>query len=132
MSEMSWRTGTTTMTSGIRCGRPTGSHRGTGPGEARADVNGREVAYEVPLPAGEGLVFQLEPTRPGTWTGGMTQEEWQRQRGNVIRLGITPAHGEHGAWHGLLAKIKVVPGKARSTFLGHAGSRDVPPSGLVP
>jgi hypothetical protein len=105
---------------------------GTGPGEARADVNGREVAYEVPLPAGEELVFQLEPTRPGTWTGGMTQEEWQRQRGNVIRLGITAAHGEHGAWQGLLAKIKVVPGKARSTFLGQPGSRDVPPSGLVP
>jgi hypothetical protein len=104
---------------------------GSGPGEARADVNGREVAYEALLPAGEELAFQLEPTRPGTWTGSMTQEEWQRQRGNVIRLGITPAHAEHGTWHGLLAEIKVIPGKARSTFLGHSGSRNVPPGGLV-
>jgi len=40
---------------------------GTGPGQARADRYGREVAYEAPLPAGEELAFQLEPTRPGSW-----------------------------------------------------------------
>ena len=37
---------------------------GTGPGEARADRHGREIAYQAPLPAGEELAFQLERTRP--------------------------------------------------------------------
>jgi len=47
---------------------------GTGPGQARADPHGREVAYQVPPPAGEELAFQLEPTRPGSWSG-MPPEE---------------------------------------------------------
>ena len=67
---------------------------GTGPGEARAARHGREITYEAPLPAGEELAFQLEPTRPGSWSD-MPQEEWQRQRGNAIRLAITPVHHEH-------------------------------------
>jgi len=42
---------------------------GTGPGQARADRDGREITYQAPLPAGEELAFQLEPTRPGSWSG---------------------------------------------------------------
>ncbi len=103
---------------------------GTGPGEARADLHGRETAYEAPLPAGEELAFQLEPTRPGTWTGGMTQEEWQRQRGNVIRLAITATNPDHGTWH-LGGKINVAAGAALSTFVNESGSRSVPPGAPV-
>src|SRR5260370_27186009 len=98
---------------------------GTGPGEARADLHGRETAYEAPLPAGEELAFQLEPTRPGTWTGGMTQEEWQRQRGNVIRLAITATNPDHGTWH-LGGKINVAAGGAPAT-LPHQACRPAPP-----
>jgi hypothetical protein len=98
---------------------------GTGPGEARADPHGRETTYEAPLPAGEELAFQLEPTRPGSWTGGMTQQEWQRQRGNVIRLLITPTHHDYGTWY-LVGKIDVAAGTALSTLVGPSGSRSVP------
>jgi hypothetical protein len=98
---------------------------GTGPGEARADRHGREITYEASLPAGEELTFQLEPTRPGTWSN-LPQEEWQRQRGNVIRLAITPAHHEHGTWH-LAAEINVAPGEAQSTLVSQSGSRSLPP-----
>jgi hypothetical protein len=94
---------------------------GTGPGEACADQHGREIAYEAPLPAGEELAFQLEPTRPGSWSS-LPQEEWQRQRGNAIRLAITSAHREHGKWH-LGARINVAPGVARSTIVSRSSSR---------
>jgi len=70
---------------------------GTGPGQARADRHGRKVAYKDLLPVGQELAFQLEPTRPGSWIG-MRPEEWQRQRGNAIRLAITAAHRDHGTW----------------------------------
>jgi hypothetical protein len=99
---------------------------GTGPGEAHADPHGRDTTYEAPLPAGEELAFQLEPTRPGTWTGGMTQQEWQRQRGNVIRLAITATNPDHGTWH-LGGKISVAAGAALSTLVSGSGSRSVPP-----
>jgi hypothetical protein len=98
---------------------------GTGPGEARADRHGREITYKAPLSAGEELAFQLEPTRPGSWSN-MPQEEWQRQRGNVIRLAIIPAHHEHGTWH-LGAEINVTAGTAQSTLVSPSGSRNVPP-----
>ena len=94
---------------------------GTGPGDARADRHGREVAYQQPLPAGQELEFQLEPTRPGSWFG-MPPEEWQRQRGNAIRLAIATAHHEHGTWH-LAGKITVAPPTARSTIVSRAGMR---------
>jgi hypothetical protein len=94
---------------------------GTGPGQARADPDGREIACEAPLPAGQELAFQLEPTRPGSWFA-LPQEEWQRQRGNAIRLAITAAHREHGKWH-LAAKITVAPGLARSAIVSRSGSR---------
>lgn len=105
---------------------PYGFSPETGPGEARADRHGGETLYEAPLPAGEEVSFQLERTQPGTWTGGMTQEEWQRQRGTVIRLAITPAHNELGTWH-LVGKINVEAGSAGSTFVSRSGHGDVPP-----
>jgi hypothetical protein len=52
----------------------------------------------------------------------MPPDEWQRQRGNAIRLAFTPAHHEHGKWH-LGAKINVAPGVARSTIVSRPGSR---------
>lgn len=71
---------------------------GTGPDEARADRTGRVTEYNADLPVGEELPFQLEPTRTGSWMGGMTQQDWQRQRGTVIRLAIDARHNEHGTW----------------------------------
>jgi hypothetical protein len=71
---------------------------GTGPDEARADSTGRVTAYEAALPVGEELPFQLEPTRPGSWMTAMSQEDWQRQRGTVIRLAIDATHAQHGIW----------------------------------
>jgi hypothetical protein len=29
---------------------------------------------------------------------GMTKQDWQRQRGTVIRLAIDARHDEHGTW----------------------------------
>jgi hypothetical protein len=71
---------------------------GTGPDEARADRTGRVTEYNADLPVGEELPFQLEPTCPGSWMEGTTQEDWQRQRGTVIRLAIDARHNEHGTW----------------------------------
>jgi hypothetical protein len=71
---------------------------GTGPDEARADPTGRVTAYEAKLPVGEELPFQLDPSRPGSWMAGMSQEDWQRQRGTVIRLAIDAVHAQHGKW----------------------------------
>jgi hypothetical protein len=71
---------------------------GTGPDQARANATGRVTEYDQALPVGEELPFQLEPTRPGSWMTGMTQQAWQDQRGNVIRLAIVATHAEHGTW----------------------------------
>lgn len=72
---------------------------GTGPDDARADGNGRETVYRLPLPLGEELPYQLEPTSKGRWMTGMTQADWLRQRGTVIRLAFRAEHEEHGAWY---------------------------------
>lgn len=71
---------------------------GTGPDEARADRTGRVTAYEATLPVGEELLFQLEPTRPGSWMTGTSQEDWQRQCGSVVRIAIDAVHAKHGKW----------------------------------
>lgn len=71
---------------------------GTGPDEARAEPTGRVTEYKAELPVGEELPFQLDPTRPGSWMTGMSQEDWQRQRGTVIRLAIDAIHAQHGKW----------------------------------
>lgn len=71
---------------------------GTGPDEARADRTGRVTAYEAVLPVGEELPFQLDPTRPGSWMTGMSQEDWQRQRGTIMRIAIDAMHSQHGTW----------------------------------
>jgi hypothetical protein len=71
----------------------------TGPGNARADSTGRENAYEAPLPLGEDLGYQLEHTMPGHWMAGMTQQDWLRERGTVIRIAFTAEHNEYGTWY---------------------------------
>lgn len=84
---------------------------GTGPDEARADRTGRVTAYDAELPVGEELPFQLEQTRPGRWMAGMSQEDWQRQRGTVVRLAIDAVHNQHGTWT-LPCEIEVRGGEA--------------------
>ncbi len=71
---------------------------GTGPDEAQADITGRVTVYDSALPLGEELPFQLEHTRPGHWMTGMTQSDWLRQRGTVIRVAFNAEHTEHGTW----------------------------------
>jgi hypothetical protein len=48
-------------------------------------------------------------------------EEWQRQRGNAIRLAIASAHHEHRTWR-LGGKINIAPGVAWSTIASRPGS----------
>lgn len=101
---------------------------GTGPDEARADGTGRVTAYEASLPVGEELPFQLEQTRPGSWMGNMSQEDWQRQRGTVIRLAIDATHNEHGTWT-LPCEIDVARRIDRSRSVSGSGSVSGPPTG---
>jgi hypothetical protein len=103
---------------------------GTGPDEARADRTGRVTAYEASLPVGEELPFQLDKTRPGSWMGNMSQEDWQRQRGTVIRLALEATHNEHGSWT-LPCEIDVEAGTTRSTSVSRSGSRGVTGGGPV-
>ena len=70
---------------------------GTGPDDARADRTGRTTEYDYPLPVGEELPFQLEPTWAPPWSQ-MSREDWRRQRGTVIRLAFTARHNDHGVW----------------------------------
>jgi hypothetical protein len=64
-------------------------------GHHRADGNGRQVDVGAPLEVGEGLRFQLEPTRPPAWMhadgvdAGKAEEEWSQMVGSDIRLTIT-------------------------------------------
>lgn len=72
---------------------------GVGPDEARADQTGRTVVYKDELPIGEELPYSLEYTRPGHWMTGMSQPDWLRQRGPIVRLAFTAEHNEHGTWY---------------------------------
>jgi hypothetical protein len=71
---------------------------GTGPDEFLADADGRVTAYEAELPIGEELPYFLERTRPPTWATSMTQEQWNEQRGPVIRIVLEAGHADHGRW----------------------------------
>jgi hypothetical protein len=71
---------------------------GTGPHPAHADSTGRTTPFNHELPVGEILVFQLEPTTPPLWSNGMTPEEWQRDRGTLLRLAFDAKHPEFGSW----------------------------------
>jgi hypothetical protein len=55
--------------------------------------------YDASLPLGEELPYQLEHTPRGYWMNGMTQDDWLRQRGTVIRLALTAESNEHGTWY---------------------------------
>lgn len=77
--------------------------------------------YSAVLPAGEELPFQLEPTTPGVWMTGMSQEDWQRQRGTVIRLAIDAHHDAHGDWT-LPCEIDVAQGTPRAILVSQSGS----------
>jgi hypothetical protein len=70
-----------------------------GPDKARADSYGREVVYTAPLPIGEELRYQLERSPKGQWMSAMTDDDWLRQQGTVIRLAFTAESEEHGIWH---------------------------------
>jgi hypothetical protein len=70
-----------------------------GPDEARADILGREVAYTAPLPIGEELRYQLEHSPKGRWMSAMTEDDWRRQQGTMIRFAFTAESEEHGTWH---------------------------------
>ena len=98
---------------------------GAGPGQARADRHGREITYDAPLTAGDELSFQLEPTRPGSWTG-MPPEQWQRQRGSRLRLGITAVHHNHGPWH-LLAEVQITAGRTWAGSVSRSRTQTIPP-----
>jgi hypothetical protein len=71
---------------------------GTGPDNALADADGRVTAYEAELPVGEELPYLLERTRPPAWATSMTQEQWNEQRGPVIRIALEAWHADHGRW----------------------------------
>lgn len=67
---------------------------GTGPDEARADDTGRVTVYDADLPIGEELPYFLERTRPPTWATSMSQQQWNEQRGPVIRIVLEARHNE--------------------------------------
>lgn len=71
---------------------------GIGPDGARADDDGRVTAYSSELPIGEELPYLLERTRPPAWAAHMTQEQWNGQRGPVIRIVLEAWHSDHGKW----------------------------------
>jgi hypothetical protein len=71
---------------------------GTGPDDARADDDGRVTIYDAELPIGEELPYFLERTRPPTWATSMSQEQWNEQRGPVIRMALEAWHNDHGRW----------------------------------
>ena len=99
---------------------------GTGPGQvARADQTGRETPYDAVLPVGEELVFQLERTMPPPWVTGTTPDQWQRERGTMIRLGFDARHTEFGSWT-LPCEIDLGSGEADISavvIVGSAGPR---------
>lgn len=58
------------------------------------DEHGR-TAGPVTLRVGRGMVFQMEPSPPGRWMTGTTQQQWQDQyRGYPVRLVITCRSGD--------------------------------------
>ncbi|HWD08348.1 MAG TPA: hypothetical protein VHA57_04555 [Actinomycetota bacterium] len=71
---------------------------GTGSHGAVADDTGRTVPFELVIPVGEVLVLQLEPAPPPPWSTAMSPEDWRREQGNVIRLGLDVGHSRHGSW----------------------------------
>lgn len=70
----------------------------TGPDGAQADATGRVTAYEEVLPVGEELRFELEHTVPPHWAQGTSPEDWQRQRGTIIRITFDAQHTTHDSW----------------------------------
>jgi hypothetical protein len=71
---------------------------GTGPDNQLADKTGRVTAYGLPLPVGEELPFLLEPTTPPPWATSTSPQQWQTERGNIIRLVIAARRADHGWW----------------------------------
>jgi hypothetical protein len=72
-------------------------HRGPAPMRAHADCTGRITEYDAALPAG-GTAIPARPDSAKAWMTGMLQEDWQRQRGTVIRLAIDARLAGHGTW----------------------------------
>jgi len=69
-----------------------------GPDDARSDATGRITLYSTAIPVGEELLFQIEPTMPPSWATSTTREEWQRERGTVIRLTLDAEQADLRPW----------------------------------
>ena len=69
-----------------------------GPDDARSDETGRITFYGTAIPVGEELMFQIEPTMPPQWATSTPREEWQRQRGTVIRLALDAQQTDLRPW----------------------------------
>lgn len=70
---------------------------GASPGRGGADANGRSIdIVAVPLVVGEGLQFQLEPTRPPEWMAAegvmfdadRLETDWRQLVGDQLRLTV--------------------------------------------
>ena len=60
----------------------------------KADEHGRAVGPET-LRVGRGRPFQMEPTQPGHWMTGTSQEQWQWEyRDHPVRLILTCRAGD--------------------------------------
>jgi hypothetical protein len=70
---------------------------GIGPDGFQADSRGRSVVYDAVLPLGEELPFQLDRTLKGFWMN-MSEADWQRDRGTLLRIAFTAEHKAHGTW----------------------------------
>lgn len=65
---------------------------GVGPGSDRSDEDGRSITVDTALEVGEGLRFQLEPTRhPWHWRtdAEAAEMDWRAMVGTRLRLTIT-------------------------------------------
>jgi hypothetical protein len=72
----------------------------TGPySDTLADRTGRTTVFDVPIPAGEQLVYQLEHTTPGRWMEGLSPANWIKDQGTLIRMAFTAEHDERGTWY---------------------------------
>jgi hypothetical protein len=78
---------------------------GASPGTGGADPNGRSVdVAAMPLQVGEGLRFQLEPTRPPSWMvasavdAASPETNWRQMVGDRLRLSITARSKDAEPW----------------------------------
>jgi hypothetical protein len=77
---------------------------GTGPGVDGGDEilgasrTGRDITVSRRLLVGDPIPLLLEPTRPPAWSN-QTQDDWERQYGQKLRLLVECYREDHVAWH---------------------------------